>query len=186
MLSLLEEATAVAGVKHVFISSGLRMELLLKTPRLLETILDRHTPGALKIAPEHSDATILALMNKEPHALLERFVATCRRIARKLGKNIELTPYLLLSHPGSRPESVERLVADLRVLNLSPRTFQDFTPTPGTLSTAMYVTGKDPRTSKSIPVPRNRSERMRERKILEACLNHHGGPPRKPGKGRRQ
>ncbi len=186
MLSLLEEAAAVEGVRHVFISSGLRMELLLKTPRLLETILDRHTPGALKIAPEHSDATILALMNKEPHALLERFVAACRRIARKLGRNIELTPYLLLSHPGSRPESVERLVADLRRLNLSPRTFQDFTPTPGTLSTAMYVTGRDPRTSKSIPVPRNRSERMRERKILEACLNHHGGTPRKPGKGRRQ
>ena len=56
-LRLLREVSAVEGVRHVFISSGLRMELLLKTPQLLREIIMKHTPGAMKIAPEHTDDT---------------------------------------------------------------------------------------------------------------------------------
>lgn len=173
MLDLLREVAAIDQVRHLFVSSGLRMELLLATPRLLETLLRHHTPGALKIAPEHSDPTILALMNKEPHALLERFVLACRDIGKKIGKTIELAPYLLLSHPGSRPEAVQRLVADLHRLRLPARTFQDFTPTPGTLSTAMYVSAKEPSTRQRIPVPRGHAARMGERRLVEAYLRQH-------------
>lgn len=180
MLALLREVAAIEGVRHLFLSSGLRMELLLKTPRLLETLLRHHTPGALKIAPEHSDPTILALMHKEPHDLLVRFVLACREIGKKIGKRIELTPYLLLSHPGSHPAAVETLVADLAKLHLPARTFQDFTPTPGTLSTAMYVTGIDPLTKKTIPIPRCHSERMRERRILEGYRSREKGEEKKP------
>ncbi|CAG0908081.1 unnamed protein product, partial [Cyprideis torosa] len=41
MLTLLDAAEKQPGVKKVFISSGLRLELLLKTPRLLQRLLDR-------------------------------------------------------------------------------------------------------------------------------------------------
>lgn len=184
MLTLLSDVAAIDRVRHLFLSSGLRMELLLKTPRLLERLLLHHTPGALKIAPEHSDPLILTLMNKEPHTLLETFVDTCREIARKIGRKIELSPYLILSHPGSRPEAVEKLVADLRRLNLPVRAFQDFTPTPGTLSTAMYVTGKHPLTREKIPVPRCHSERMRERRILEGYCQRNAGKGYKKNKGK--
>ena len=166
-LGLLEEVGRIDGVRHAFISSGLRMELLLQTPRLLERILSRHTPGALKIAPEHSDDGLLQLMHKEPHALLQRFVAACRKIGKKLGKKIELSPYVIISHPGSTPELAEKLGKDMKELGLQLRQFQDFTPTPGTLSTAMYVTGLRPDSKKPLVVPRNHAERMKERRLVE-------------------
>jgi uncharacterized radical SAM protein YgiQ len=166
-LALLDEVSRIDGVKHLFISSGMRMELLLQTPRLLEKILQTHTPGALKIAPEHSDDGLLQLMHKEPHELLERFVEKCRKIGKKLGKKIELTPYVITSHPGSTPELAEQLGKDMKKLGLQVRKFQDFTPSPGTLSTAMYVTGLRADTKQPVLVPRNHSDRLKERRILE-------------------
>lgn len=170
-LSLLKEVSRIEGVEHLFISSGLRMELLLQTPRLLETILRSHTPGALKIAPEHSDDALLHLMHKEPHILLQNFVQKCRDIGGKIGRTIELTPYIIISHPGSTPELVERLGKDLQRLGLKARKFQDFTPTPGTLSTAMYVTGLRPDSKQAITVPRCLSDRQKERRILEGYFH---------------
>ncbi|MFH0781467.1 MAG: YgiQ family radical SAM protein [Pseudomonadota bacterium] len=182
-LSLLKEVSRLEGVKHLFISSGLRMELLLRTPRLLETILRSHTPGALKIAPEHSDTTLLSLMHKEPHSLLQNFIKKCREIRKKIGKKIELTPYIIISHPGSTPQLVERLVQDLLKLDLKAKKFQDFTPTPGTLSTAMYVTGLRPDTKQAITVSRCHRDRQKERRILEGYFHedasHKRGGQRK-------
>ena len=173
-LSLLKAVSELHGIKHLFVSSGLRMELLLQTPRLLEILLRSHTPGALKIAPEHSDDALLRLMHKEPHALLQAFVSKCREIGKRIGKNIVLTPYIITSHPGSTPELVEKLGKDLQKLGLVARKFQDFTPTPGTLSTAMYVTGLRPDTKQAIVVPRNKSERQKERRILEKNMHCRG------------
>lgn len=166
-LALLRDASKIDKIAHLFISSGLRMELLLHTPRLLETILRSHTPGALKIAPEHSDDELLRLMHKEPHELLQRFVSKCREVGERIGKRIELTPYIITSHPGSRPELVEQLVRDLHKLGLTVRKFQDFTPTPGTVSTAMYVTGLRADNKKPLAVPRCSTDRQKERRILE-------------------
>lgn len=178
-LSLLKEVSEIDGLKHLFISSGLRMELLLQTPRLLTAILRSHTPGSLKIAPEHSDDTLLSLMHKEPHILLQIFVKKCSEIGREIGKKIELTPYIITSHPGSTPELAERLGKDLQRLGLKARKFQDFTPTPGTLSTAMYVTGLRPDTKGPITVPRCYSERQNERRMLEGYFSRKDGGKKK-------
>jgi radical SAM superfamily enzyme YgiQ (UPF0313 family) len=167
-LRLLDDVAAIDGIKKVFISSGLRMELLLRTPRLLRKILQDHTPGSLKIAPEHTDDDLLCLMHKEPHALLKKFVVECRKIGREIGKeNIELTPYVITAHPGSTAHHAEKLARDMQRLGLKIRKSQDFTPTPGTLSTAMYVTGLQPGSKKPLAVPRKQSERMEQRRVLE-------------------
>ena len=166
-LRLLDEVAAVKGVEHVFISSGLRMELLLKTPSLLRRIIRHHTPGAIKIAPEHTDPDILNLMHKEPPALLRQFVETCRRMAGELGRDIRFSPYIITAHPGCTERQVRQLIHDLRALDLQVRAFQDFTPTPGTLSTAMYVTGLRRDTKKPLVVPKSASERKKQRDILE-------------------
>lgn len=182
-LQLLNEVSSIDKVSHLFISSGLRMELLLKTPRLLRKILQSHTPGALKIAPEHTDSEILELMHKEPHSLLKDFVAQCREIGRDLGrKKVGLTPYIISSHPGSTPRHAEKLAKDMQKLGLQVRKFQDFTPTPGTLSTAMYVSGLRPDNKKPLHVSRNTSQRRQERKILESYFlrsKHRPGSSRK-------
>ncbi|MCP3889364.1 MAG: YgiQ family radical SAM protein [Desulfobulbaceae bacterium] len=168
-LSLLSKVSSLENVSHLFISSGLRMELLLKSPKLMRRIIKQHTPGSIKIAPEHTDDEILELMHKESSGLLEKFVNKCREISKEIGKKrIELTPYIILSHPGSTPAHAKRLATDLKKLGLKARKFQDFTPTPGTLSTAMYVAGLRPDNKKKIVVPKNQSERMKERKILES------------------
>jgi uncharacterized radical SAM protein YgiQ len=168
MLDLLAAASKVEGVKHVYISSGLRMELLLKTPVLLARLLEHHTPGALKIAPEHTESHVLKLMHKGAGDLLERFLAEARKVSRRLGRHLHVTPYFMASHPGCSREDMEKLHAKARQLGLDVRQFQDFTPTPGTLSTAMYVSGIDRDTLRPIFVPRRRSERRIQREALES------------------
>jgi len=179
-LDLLDDISAIDTIKKVFVSSGLRMELLLRTPRLLRRILQSHTPGSMKIAPEHTDDDLLCLMHKEPHALLKKFISECRKIGKELGKEtIEFTPYVITAHPGSTPRHAEKLTRDMKKLGLQIRKSQDFTPTPGTLSTAMYVTGLNPEAKQPLVVPRNQSDRLRQRRILEKSLNRKPGSAKK-------
>ncbi len=167
MLDLLQEAAALKGVKHVFVSSGLRMELLLRTPRLLARLLERHTPGAMKIAPEHTEPHVLRLMHKCGPGVLEEFLTLARRLAREKNMGSQFTPYVIASHPGCQSEDMKRLAEKFERLRLPLRQFQDFTPTPGTLSTAMYVTGLDRDTGKPIHIPRGDGERRNQRKIVQ-------------------
>lgn len=178
MLGLLTAVADCAGIKHLFVSSGLRMELLLKTPRLLQKLLLEHTPGAMKIAPEHTEDTVLRLMHKPGGAVLVEFLALCREIGKKAGKNFHFTPYLIASHPGCTLTDTERMAARLSALGLAVRQFQDFTPTPGTISTAMYVTGLAAETRRAIPVARSTGERRRQRQILEPRPDAASGRPR--------
>ncbi|MEW6218201.1 MAG: YgiQ family radical SAM protein [Thermodesulfobacteriota bacterium] len=166
VLALLDAVSRRAGVKHLFVSSGLRMELLLRTPRLLARILEQHLPGALKIAPEHTEPEVLRLMHKPGAEVLEAFLATCRRLNG--GRLPPLTPYLIASHPGCTQAHMEALATRLRGLGLAPRQFQDFTPTPGTIATAMYVSGRGRDRGQPIHVARRRAERQAQRAVLEA------------------
>lgn len=164
---LLAEASAIAGVKHLYVSSGLRMELLLKTPELLRRIISRHTPGMLKIAPEHTDPEVLRLMHKPGPEMLERFLALLGEMAGRARRAVRVNPYLIAAHPGCTVGQMERLAEDLRRLDLPVRQFQDFTPTPGTLATAMYVTGLDRDTAAPLYVAKKATERMAQRRALE-------------------
>ena len=166
-LSLLAQVASIDNVRHVFISSGLRMELLLRTPSLLRELILHHIPGTMKIAPEHSSKEVLKLMHKEPHALLTKFINHSRALAKSLGKNLKVVPYVISSHPGCRDQHATQLANDMGKLGLPLKQFQDFTPTPGTLSTAMYVTGLSRIDKKPIYVAKNSSERMKQRKLLE-------------------
>ncbi|WP_163337080.1 YgiQ family radical SAM protein [Desulfopila sp. IMCC35008] len=166
-LQLLDSVASIPDIKHVFVSSGLRMELLLKTPDLLKKIATKHTPGALKIAPEHSCDDILELMHKEPHQLLQEFIRYCERQIGKKGKKLNLVPYVISSHPGSTGKHASQLARDMKNLGLTISKFQDFTPTPGTLSTAMFVAERSRVTGKKIFVAKNSSDRKKQRQIIE-------------------
>jgi radical SAM superfamily enzyme YgiQ (UPF0313 family) len=178
------------GVKHLFVSSGLRMELLLKTPRLLQKLLLEHTPGAMKIAPEHTEDAVLRLMHKPSATVLEEFLTLCREIGKKAGKIFHFTPYLIASHPGCTLADTERMAARLSALGLAVRQFQDFTPTPGTISTAMYVTGLDCEKKTPLPVAKKDSDRRAQRQALDSRGAGLATPGRKgkapgPGLGRK-
>ncbi len=171
-LALLKGVKRVKGVRHCFVSSGLRMELLLRTPRLLERLVRVHMPGRIKIAPEHTEDEVLRLMHKPGYGLLEDFLSFTRGLFKGTGVRPRFSAYLISSHPGCTVDHMKRACRTLKTLGLSRVEVQDFTPTPGTLSTAMYVSGLDRDNERPIHVPRGRKERRLQRRIIEECLMH--------------
>jgi uncharacterized radical SAM protein YgiQ len=169
-LELLEKISGLDRVKHLFVSSGLRLELLQKTPELLEKLIRDHTPGNLKIAPEHTEDEVLALMHKEEHEQLVTFLKIFRKITGRISRKVGLTPYIISAHPGCTESHAKNLVNKMKRLGLTLHQFQDFTPTPGTLSTAMYVSGLHRDRDRKIFVPRNQTERRRQRQIIEQAF----------------
>ena len=186
LLSLLANISALPRIRHIFISSGLRLELLTRTPKLFKEIIRSHTPGALKIAPEHTEDEVLQLMHKESHEQLQKVLALGRRLAREVNKKIIFSPYIISAHPGCRERHTAALVRRLQQLDLGLTQFQDFTPTPGTLATAMYVTGLHRDTEEPIYVARNHSERMKQRHILEKELQRKKRHPQPGNQGRKK
>lgn len=180
-LDLLEQCARIDGVKHLHISSGLRMELLLKTPKLLKKLIDKHLPGAMKIAPEHTENEVLRLMHKPGGKLLSEFLDRCQKLAGK--RKLHFVPYFIASHPGCTEADMQNLATKVKKLGMEVRQFQDFTPTPGTISTAMYVTGLD-RDGRKIKVAKGTTARRQQRKALEGITiksgrGAHPGPTKK-------
>jgi hypothetical protein len=62
------------------------------------------------------------------------------------------------------------MVQRLKKLEITIRQFQDFTPTPGTISTAMYVSKIHPDTGKPIEVADNPRERKVQRSLIEKAF----------------
>jgi len=177
-LALLRACRQIEGVKNLHVSSGLRLELLLKTPHLLAELLVHHLPGSMKIAPEHTDPEVLRLMHKPGSRLLPEFLTLCRKLATQAGITPHFTPYFIASHPGCSVAAMENLAKVVKKEGLEVRQFQDFTPTPGTISTAMYVTGLDRDTGKPLFVAKNHNERQAQRQVLEGItLRRKINPP---------
>ena len=181
-VQLLQQASHLPGMKQVYVSSGLRMELLLRTPRLLRRLIKHHIPGAMKIAPEHCSARVLKLMHKEGSQVLVDFLQMSRNLAKKDQKKIHFTPYFISAHPGCAEKDMAQLAEAAHRLGLDLRHVQDFTPTPGTLATAMYVTGLD-ESHKPIFVARRFNERMAQRALLQGRKK---GKTPQAGRGKKQ
>lgn len=163
-LSLLDEAEQIPGVRKVFISSGIRYDLV--PPDLdIITRISRHVSGHLKIAPEHVSTEVTGYMNKPDGAYFQDFLERFRESQKRNPSRQYVLPYLMSGHPGCRIEDMVLLAEFLRDNKIYPEQVQDFTPTPMTVSTCMYHTGYDPRTGRSVYVSRGR-----EKKIQRAML----------------
>ena len=71
------------------------------------------------------------------------------------------------SHPGSKLRDAVKLACYLHSIGYMPEQVQDFYPTPGTLSTAMYYTGLDPRTMEPVYVAKTPREKAMQRALLQ-------------------
>ncbi len=166
-LELLRACRKRSGVREVFVGSGVRYDILLKHPDALEEIMEHHCGRFLRIAPEHASDRVLRVMRKPPFAVLEKFVALFRSINRGLRRKIELAPYLIVGHPGETEKDVLEVKEKLRALGLKSTDVQIYTPSPGTLSTAMYYCGADLSFS-PLPVERNvKALIARKRRLVE-------------------
>jgi uncharacterized radical SAM protein YgiQ len=166
-LDLLRECRKLSEIKKIFLGSGIRYDVLLNNPELLEEILLHHSGRFLRIAPEHTEDPVLNLMRKPPFKTLESFVSLFNSINRKLKRKIELAPYLIVGHPGENRAHVVEMKKKLKSLGMKSTDVQIFTPTPGTLSTAMYYAECDP-SFKPIPVERTISQLTERKKILSS------------------
>jgi uncharacterized radical SAM protein YgiQ len=191
-IALLDAVSGLEGVKKVLVSSGLRLALLRRTPKLLKCLILNHLPGVMKIAPEHCVPEVLRLMHKNDGLELEGFLRETRRLADRAGVKVNFSPYLISSHPGCGVDEMRELARNIEKNGLKARQYQDFTPTPGTLSTAMYVSGLDRDTLKPVRVAKGAGERQRQRRELERVsgrqqAGHKAGSRRTVGKfsGRR-
>jgi radical SAM superfamily enzyme YgiQ (UPF0313 family) len=75
-------------------------------------------------------------------------------------------PYLISGHPGCTLADMLELALELKKLGLKVEQVQDFTPTPGTLSTCMFYTGINPETGKKMHIPRSDHEKGLQKALL--------------------
>ncbi len=168
-LSILREVRSLPKIKKVFIRSGIRFDYLIadKDDRFFRELVEHHTSGQLKVAPEHCSAAVLDKMGK-PH--IETYLEFAKRYFRynkEIGKEQYLVPYLMSSHPGSTLKDAVELALFLRDNRIRPEQVQDFYPTPGTVSTCMFYTGLDPYTLKEVYVARDEHDKALQRALLQ-------------------
>ncbi|MGA2796348.1 MAG: YgiQ family radical SAM protein [Thermoguttaceae bacterium] len=167
IIRLMRAARKEKGVKQVFIASGIRMDLALRSPKYIDEIAKHHTGGLLKVAPEHTEPAILELMRKPPIEQFQAFAEEFRRASAASGKEQYLTSYFIAGHPGSDLAAMIRLALYLKRHGIKPDKVQDFIPGPMDIATCMYYTGLDPMTGKAVYVPRGARERRCQRALLQ-------------------
>ncbi len=168
-LGLLRKLRGIKGVKRVFIRSGIRYDYLMEdsSDAFLKELIAHHVSGQLKVAPEHASNRVLDYMGKPHIDVYERFEKKFYEITKGMGKEQYLVPYLMSSHPGCTLNDAVDLAVFLKKHNIRPEQVQDFYPTPGTISTAMFYTGLDPYTLEPVFVPRKPEEKQLQRVLLQ-------------------
>jgi len=169
-LSVLRKLRRLPKIKKVFIRSGLRYDYIMadkKNEAFLSELIEHHISGQLKVAPEHVAANVLKYMGKPAGKTYEQFKEKFFSINERLGKKQFLVPYLMSSHPGCTLKEAVELAEYLRDTHYQPEQVQDFYPTPGTLSTAMFFTGLDPLTMEPVYIPKSKTEKAMQRALLQ-------------------
>ena len=168
-VSLLRKLRQLDGVKKVFVRSGIRYDYLMydENETFFKELVQHHISGQLKVAPEHISDKVLDKLGKPRRQLYEKFVDKYQQMNKELKMNQYLVPYLMSSHPGSDLESAIELAEYLRDIRHQPEQVQDFYPTPGSLSTAMYYTGLDPRDMSPVYVAKTPKEKAMQRALMQ-------------------
>lgn len=162
LLDLYKKVRNRDGIKKAFVGSGIRYDLFDKSNYLREVVVN-HTSGRLKVAPEHTEDSVLKIMRKPSFSLFEKLNVEFNRICSKEGLKYQLIPYFISSHPGCTKRDMQSLSRITRSLNFNLEQVQDLTPTPMTLSSVMFYTGINPYTEEKIYVAKS-PEDKREQK----------------------
>ena len=152
-LHLLDTISKLPDIKHVFIASGIRHDLVLGNKRYIKAIATKYTGGRLKLAPEHSAPNVLKLMGKPPIERFEAFSKEYFEELRSSGLKRQIIPYIIIGHPGTTMEDAIALKHWLEKHKIHVEQVQEFTPTPMTISTCMYYTGLDFESGSPIHIP---------------------------------
>ena len=168
-VKLWNAAKKIERVKHLFVGSGLRYDLLNDDAAdiYLNALCESHISGQLKVAPEHTENNVLRLMNKPSFGGYEKFAAKFDRINKAKRKEQYLVNYIISGHPGARLEDALKLSLNLMKMRVYPEQIQDFIPLPMTASGCMFHTEKDPFTGDKIFVAKTVRERKMQRALVQ-------------------
>ena len=167
---------SLTGIRHSYIGSGVRYDLLLhrssdeatnrSASEYTRELIERHVSGRLKVAPEHVADRVLQLMRKPSFQQFRDFKRIFDRINKECNLNQQIIPYFISSHPGCHEEDMAELAAITKSLDFHLEQVQDFTPTPMTISTEAWYTGYDPYTLKPVFSARTPEEKLRQRQYF--------------------
>ncbi|MDD4109150.1 MAG: YgiQ family radical SAM protein [Prolixibacteraceae bacterium] len=176
MIDLYSKARNHPGVKKVFISSGIRYDLILQknidretgelNKKYFRELIRYHISGKLKVAPEHTSEEVLKLMRKPSFKLFEELNIQFKKINEEEKLNQLLIPYFISSHPGCSEMDMVQLAIETKKLDFHLEQVQDFTPTPMTLATVIYYSGYHPYTMEKIYTARTRKAKRDQRKFF--------------------
>ena len=174
LIKLYRRARGLTGIKKIFIASGLRYDIAVESPEYVKELVTHHVGGYLKIAPEHTEQNVLTRMMKPGMGTYDRFKEMFDRFSKEAGKEQYLIPYFIAAHPGTTDEDMLQLALWLKRNNFRADQVQAFLPSPMSIATAMYHSGKDTlkkvsRTAADISIPKS----VKQRRIQKAFLRYH-------------
>ncbi|MDH6533732.1 YgiQ family radical SAM protein [Parabacteroides sp. 52] len=176
LLDLYKEVDRLPGIKKSFIGSGVRYDLLLhrytdeklnKSAQVYtQELISHHVSGRLKVAPEHTQASVLKIMRKPSFEQFGQFKKIFDKVNSREGLNQQLIPYFISSHPGCTEADMAELAVITKGLHFQLEQVQDFTPTPMTLATEIYYTGYHPYTLEKVYTARSAEQKLAQRQFF--------------------
>ena len=167
LVELMRRARTEPGIRKVLVASGVRMDLAQMYPEYMKELTAHHVGGHLKVAPEHTDPHVLAVMKKPDIDNFGAFADDFKKASQEAGKPKQyLVPYFIANHPGSDLHAMIDLALFLKRNGYRPDQVQDFIPAPFDIATCIYYTGIDPFTKQEVYVARQ----LRDRKLQRALL----------------
>ena len=174
LIKLYRRARKLRGIKKIFIASGLRYDLAVKSPEYVKELVTHHVGGYLKIAPEHTEQQPLSKMMKPGIGTYDRFKTLFDKFSKEAGKEQYLIPYFIAAHPGTSDKDMLNLAIWLKKNGFRADQVQAFLPSPMATASAMYHSGKDTlhkvnRKGGDVSVPKG----IKQRRLHKALLRYH-------------
>ncbi|MDC9729314.1 MAG: YgiQ family radical SAM protein [Methyloprofundus sp.] len=175
LIKLYRRARALKGIKKIFIASGLRYDLAVKSPEYVKELVSHHVGGYLKIAPEHTEDRPLSKMMKPGMGTYDAFKKMFEKYSKEAGKEQYLIPYFIAAHPGTEDTDMLNLALWLKKNGFRADQVQAFLPSPMSIASAMYYSGKDTlhkvtrRGDSDVSIPKG----IKQRRLHKAFLRYH-------------
>jgi uncharacterized radical SAM protein YgiQ len=174
LIKLYRRARKLPGIKKIFIASGLRYDIAVETPEYVKELVTHHVGGYLKIAPEHTEQGPLSKMMKPGMGTYDRFKQMFDKFSKEAGKEQYLIPYFIAAHPGTEDKDMLNLALWLKRNGFRADQVQAFLPSPMSIATAMYHSGKDTlhKVGRNVPdmaIPKG----IKQRRLHKAFLRYH-------------
>jgi len=174
LIKLYERVRSLPGIKKAFIGSGVRHDLFISEnqkkndshQKYPEELIRYHVSGRLKVAPEHTHASVLRVMRKPSFSQFLKFKKIFDQLNNRYNLKQQLIPYFISAHPACTKTDMAELTVKTREMNFRLEQVQDFTPTPMTLATVMFYSGFDPYTLKPIFTDTKTEDKKTQRRFF--------------------